>query len=1581
MKKRIVSLLLVLCTLVPLCSYSLSVSVGANEHYTVTVESEGEAVENITVPESEKAELTCVCSPVNASAEYQWQICADVSEDLWVDIYGSDERILKVSYSLMASALDDSGSAYLRARVKVNGTEYFSESVCATVAFNAKFISEAADVEEKAPVSAKKAPMKKMMLLGAEPEPTPEYVTITINYLNSQDNNPLYSPYTATIVSGSEFRQTVLSPTFLGYAPYIKKDGVDVEASSYEINYSAGELIYDVVFDIYYKPIEVNYAVRYFFQNVNNDLYTENTGLYKHATAETGTIVTNETLEYGLDASTTEGFSKLFHYPERVAADGSTVFECYYDRNYYFYKFDLNGGYGVDPIYARYGTPFTVTPPVRHGYEFVGWADVTDDPSNTVTSTLPDKIGAGDKTYKAIWQTVNTTYSVVYWLENADDDGYSYWYSDHINATSNSTVNGSIYNIVPSALLGQKEAHYAVFHHHDGDKTVEGDGSTVVNVYFNRKQYNLRFYYAMESEVSGEHHYYVVGGSTYYFGADSVLSAADKKNDIKLIDQYNDPSINGGKPFNQRGEVDALPQLNTNGESKGYDKGYEVSTVGTTTYEYHYVQFSAKYGSNIEDKWPIDILNPVTRISEGFNDWGNWKSYVAYPSAWNGENSVKYNYEGPKKDGKVNQTIKGKYSVLDDMLLWYYDKPSDPFGEPADDTVSYLCFWENGAPVNWSVPERYQYKIWLPCLDGVVYPPKRVWTPNISGNPANGRQFYLHDDYATYDNSAIAEQTKPAITGFTNLSIHDYQHDEVDIEHDENGKNKYREYWDFNVFYSRNSYDLKYVNYDKSVLQNVSTPYEQDISHSAPEVLNYPTNLEPNAYEFEGWYTTPEGFEGTEYDLTNATMPANALVLYAKWVPKQHTVRFFATSDDMLAYEADPANNESKIIDEADVNHGEPVGNVDKPTDTSGHGYTFGGWFYVTDSNEVHIFAEYDTPVKRDINVYANWGSKTAQPYRIHYALFQPESGEWDTAIREQITEPKNQYSYTVTHDGETRGYVYIENEGDGKFHQLVADDTTGYAYEGSTRTFNAKAGDPYNQLYDLSSSGGTDFNDGYYPTLSSHSITVAGETTGIEQPEHNVYTFFYVQPGGALSYTVYYKDKLTGVNLGTDKVDPNPKINTTSKAVITERFVAVTNMIPDAFYKRLILSVKYDEVTEQWIGNDVANVITFYYTENNTATIYAVHFMLQKLYPDGSLGNENDYVGGYEESSSIIEGIADINANISITPVTFDGFGVKNNGKLKIGDDISDVSRVGNEFRININSSGTALYIYYTRKVYDVQVKYYKYNTTEDVDLNDLSLVGTPYVERPFGSVVSHTAPEIVSGWALVDPANQIKSTVVRSNVDQNVIVFYYTQLQYTVEYKIAGGVGGTLSQEIEVINSSGSFEGSIAKPSHSYKFLGWFTDEECTQPVNLDRVTPVADDGKKFIPLVGDLEPEPTVNVFYAKFELMTAYRLTIERSDAGNEGNGSQVFVYEIRNKFEPEKVYYVTITGNGSKNIYGLPVSTYEVKQMNDWSWRFDDVTRTVTLYEDGMHTVIFSDFATKDKWLNGNSAVVENKRGS
>ena len=144
-------------------------------------------------------------------------------------------------------------------------------------------------------------------------------------------------------------------------------------------------------------------------QNVADNNYTLNV-------SERHDGFTESEVGDGLAKTTYTGFAALLYNTKaKVAADGGTVVEIYYDRNYYMMSFNLDGGYGVEPIYARFGASVKVENPTKPGYTFNGWEP-----------TVPTTVPAENTTHKAKWTPGESGFTVVFWYENANDDGYSY---------------------------------------------------------------------------------------------------------------------------------------------------------------------------------------------------------------------------------------------------------------------------------------------------------------------------------------------------------------------------------------------------------------------------------------------------------------------------------------------------------------------------------------------------------------------------------------------------------------------------------------------------------------------------------------------------------------------------------------------------------------------------------------------------------------------------------------------------------------------------------------------------------------------------------------------------------------------------------------------------------------------------------------------------------------------------------------------------------------------------------------------------------------------------------------------------
>lgn len=277
--------------------------------------------------------------------------------------------------------------------------------------------------------------------------------TVIINYVFENGKQAAPS-WTATLAEGSNLEQTVTSPTVVGYKP-----------DQATFNVSVNNITENKTYTVTYRPANVGFTVNHYLQNVADNNYTLD------KTEEVGGFTESEVGD-GL-AKTYPGFAALLYNTKaKVAADGSTVVEIYYDRNYYMMSFNLDGGYGVEPIYARYGASVKVENPTKPGYTFNGWEP-----------TVPTTVPAENTTYKAKWKVDDSVnYRVQYWQENANDDGFSYESSVQKKAAPGTVITAA------------NDKNYTGFHYdHTDGATVAADGSSVVNVYYKRNTYTLTF--------------------------------------------------------------------------------------------------------------------------------------------------------------------------------------------------------------------------------------------------------------------------------------------------------------------------------------------------------------------------------------------------------------------------------------------------------------------------------------------------------------------------------------------------------------------------------------------------------------------------------------------------------------------------------------------------------------------------------------------------------------------------------------------------------------------------------------------------------------------------------------------------------------------------------------------------------------------------------------------------------------------------------------------------------------------------------------------------------------------------------
>ena len=224
-------------------------------------------------------------------------------------------------------------------------------------------------------------------------------------------------PVTYTEVYGELPTPTRQGYDFLGWFT-AQTDGAQVREDD-RVTITAGQTLY-----AHWTAGEVNYTVKHYQQNVENDRYTE-------VSSETLSGITNQTTAAA--AKTYTGFTAQPVTQQTILADSSTVVEIYYDRLTYTVtwmngentlKTDTGVKYGAKAAYT--GTEPTKTE-VGHTCTFTGWNTAADGSGTawTASTTVTDNV-----TWYARFSSTRETYTIEYGnmngLSNPNPEQYTY---------------------------------------------------------------------------------------------------------------------------------------------------------------------------------------------------------------------------------------------------------------------------------------------------------------------------------------------------------------------------------------------------------------------------------------------------------------------------------------------------------------------------------------------------------------------------------------------------------------------------------------------------------------------------------------------------------------------------------------------------------------------------------------------------------------------------------------------------------------------------------------------------------------------------------------------------------------------------------------------------------------------------------------------------------------------------------------------------------------------------------------------------------------------------------------------------
>ena len=296
------------------------------------------------------------------------------------------------------------------------------------------------------------------MNVYADYAPIAGQVRLTVNYVYS-NGSLAAQPWVSHVESGVPCNLTAESPEIQGFTP-------DQTSVSFNDVYTTDQTV-----TVTYKGAEVNYTVNHYLLNVD-DTKPATPADTEKVPGETGLTTAATAKEY-------TGFTPRAISQATVNADGSTVVEILYERNYYTLTWNTGESASyIAPEQVRYGAAVTKPDkdPTKVGYEFKGWENLQE--------TMP----AEDLVVTAKWEAAKRAdYKIIYWTETVKKDVYTV---NHVT-NGNGPVGSSIPNGSYTVPKGYKTTPVAG--KTDDDVKITADGTAVKNVYYARETYTIKF--------------------------------------------------------------------------------------------------------------------------------------------------------------------------------------------------------------------------------------------------------------------------------------------------------------------------------------------------------------------------------------------------------------------------------------------------------------------------------------------------------------------------------------------------------------------------------------------------------------------------------------------------------------------------------------------------------------------------------------------------------------------------------------------------------------------------------------------------------------------------------------------------------------------------------------------------------------------------------------------------------------------------------------------------------------------------------------------------------------------------------
>ena len=550
---------------------------------------------------------------------------------------------------------------------------------------------------------------------------------------------------------------------------------------------------------------------------------------------------------------------------------------------------------------------------IRNGYDFGGWytdAACTVGNEFTFGQTITEKTNI----YAKWTPKTNSTYTVVLWKQRVNGNGYDYWDSIPKTGTTGQTIdivtqdgaevtdyNGTYKNY----KIDGTEYSELGFHagHYDTEKTIVPEGTTVVNVYYDRNLVTMNFflYYTTAPILAwpGPGDPDLDDGGTYYCsdpddGEDSSYVYQVYKNDAGeyVYDYISTETI-----------TDVNNLVHSSGVNDTYDNTTYYLTYNNQTYR---IWYDNSYG------WVAGTTSSPSYYANSFLNAGY--SITHYLGSETRPAHSPYYYQAGTGWQKVS-TIQGLYqsSLFENGYQW----PSTVSGSTYRWYPNYSGSSGSGTPTVFLDAFDTQNVSMTSNFYGASYTGSNTVyfmtqdegssTYSQAGSAAIGTGgFYLTDKFTGYHLSgyrlgqygtlvSVTEDQKKLDTDGTYVYDANMSTDSIDPV--SVGNNDLYIYFD-RLSYTITYWDGIYVDGNGNLLdepkvtqgfgKSAEITYGVDISGygDKTDTVHYKVPSVGDEFVFEGWYADETCSTLYEFD----KMPLNGVQVYAKWVQVQYRV-------------------------------------------------------------------------------------------------------------------------------------------------------------------------------------------------------------------------------------------------------------------------------------------------------------------------------------------------------------------------------------------------------------------------------------------------------------------------------------------------------------------------------------------------------------------------------------------------------------------------------------------------------------------------------------------------------------------